>query len=196
MPERRTIPGVTKVYLRVHEDRLGVLIGEGGRVVKDLEARLGVKVTVNSVDYSVTIEPASAFTPATNIIKCQEIVRAIDYCFSYDRASRLYEDDAVLVVVDLRDRAGSGESHLQRIKGRIIGEEGRARRTLEEMTGTYISVCREYVAIIGDYGRAELARQAVEMLVQGRQHSTVYKFLDRALRELKRREAVDLWSKP
>ncbi|MCS7099487.1 MAG: RNA-processing protein, partial [Sulfolobales archaeon] len=85
--------------------------------------------------------------------------------------------------------------HLQRVKGRIIGEEGRARKTLEEMTGTYISVCRDYVAIIGDYTRAELARQAVEMLAQGRQHSTVYKFLDRALRELKRKESVDIWRK-
>lgn len=195
MSEHRTMPGVTRVYLRVHEDRLGVLIGEGGRVLKELEARLGVKVTVNSIDSSVVIEPASSYTPVTNVIKCQEIVKAIDYCFSYERASRLYDDDAVLLVVDLKDRAGSGESHLQRIKGRIIGEEGRARKTLEEMTGTHISVCREYVAIIGDYNRAELARQAIEMLAQGRQHSTVYKFLDRAIRELKRREATDLWSR-
>lgn len=195
MPEHRTVPGVTRVYLRIHEDRLGVLVGEGGRVLKDLEARLGVKVTVNSIDSSVVIEPANSRTPATNVIKCQEIVKAIDYCFSYERASRLYDDESVLIVIDLKDHAGSNENHLQRIKGRIIGEEGRARRTLEEMTGTYISVCRDYVAIIGDYSRAELARQAVEMLAQGRQHSTVYKFLDRALRELKRREAADLWSK-
>ncbi|MCX8208287.1 MAG: KH domain-containing protein [Sulfolobales archaeon] len=195
MSEHRTVPGVTKVYLRIHEDRLGALIGEGGRVVRDLEARLGVRVTVNSVDSSVIVEPASAYTPASNIIKCQEIIKAIDYCYSYERASRLYDDDVVLLVLDLKDFAGSSESHLQRVKGRIIGEEGRARKTLEEMTGTYISVCRDYVAIIGDYTRAELARQAVEMLAQGRQHSTVYKFLDRALRELKRKESVDIWRK-
>ncbi|MEM2006203.1 MAG: KH domain-containing protein [Sulfolobales archaeon] len=195
MSEHRTVPGVTRVYLRVHEDRLGALVGEEGRVLKELEARLGVKVFINSVDSSVLIEPASSYTPATNVIKCQEIVKAIDYCFSYERASRLYDDEAMLVVVDLKDYAGSSENHLQRIKGRIIGEEGRARRTLEEMTGTYISVCREYVAIIGDYSRTELARQAIEMLAQGRQHSTVYKFLDRTIRELKRREATDLWRK-
>ncbi|MCS7100006.1 MAG: KH domain-containing protein, partial [Sulfolobales archaeon] len=69
MSEHRTVPGVTKVYLRIHEDRLGALIGEGGRVVRDLEARLGVRVTVNSVDSSVIVEPASAYTPASNIIK-------------------------------------------------------------------------------------------------------------------------------
>ncbi|MCX8184840.1 MAG: KH domain-containing protein [Sulfolobales archaeon] len=195
MSEHRTVPGVTKVYLRIHEDRLGVLIGEKGEVLRDLEARLGVKITVNSVDSSVVVEPASAYTPASNVIKCQEIIKAIDYCYSYERASRLYDDDSVLLVLDLKDLAGSSESHLQRVKGRIIGEEGRARKTLEEMTGAYISVCREFVAIIGDYSRAELARQAVEMLAQGRQHSTVYKFLDRAIRELKRRESVDLWRK-
>ncbi len=195
MVDHRTVPGVTKVYLRIHEDRLGVLIGEGGRVVKDLEARLGVKITVNTVDSSVIVEPASPSTPATNILKCQEIIKAIDHCFSYERASRLYDDDAVLIIVDLKDQVSSNESHLQRIKGRIIGEEGKARKNLEEITGTYISVCRDTVAIIGEYTRAELARQAIEMLVQGRQHSTVYKFLDKAIRELKRKELTDLWSK-
>ncbi len=196
MPEHRVVPGATRIYLRVAEDRLGVLIGRNGEVLKDMEARLGVRITVNSVDGSVVIEPASAYTPATNLLKCQELVKAIDYCFSYERASRLYDDDAVLVVVDLKDFAGSSENHLQRIKGRIIGEGGRTRLVLEEVTGTYISVCRDYVAIIGEYGRAELARQAVEMLAQGRQHSTVYKFLDRAVRELKRKEIVDLWKRP
>jgi ribosomal RNA assembly protein len=196
MASHRTVPGVTKVYLRVHEDRLGVLIGEGGKVVKDLEARLGVKITVNTVDSSVIIEPANPSIPATNILKCQEIIKAIDYCFSYERASRLYDDDAVLVIVDLKDQITFSESHLQRIKGRIIGEEGKARKNLEELTGTYISVCRDTVAIIGEYTRAELARQAIEMLAQGRQHSTVYKFLDRAIRDLKRKELTDLWSKP
>ncbi len=196
MSERRVVPGVTKIYLRVGEDRLGVLIGRGGAVVKDMEARLGVKITVDSIDGSVIIEPASAYTPVTNLLKCQEIVRAVDYCFSYERASRLYDDDAILMVIDLKDFAGSGENHLQRIKGRIIGEGGRTRLVLEEMSGTYISVCRDYVAIIGDYNRAELVRQAVEMLARGRQHSTVYRFLDRALKELKRREAVDLWKRP
>ena len=195
MSGHRTIPGATRLYLRIHEDRLGALIGEGGRVVKDLEARLGIRVAVNTVDSSVVIEPASPYTPATSILKGQEIVKAIDYCFSYERASRLYDDDAVLIVVDLRDYVGPSENHLQRIKGRIIGEGGRARKTLEEMTGTYISVCREYVAIIGEYGRAELARQAIEMLAQGRQHATVYRFLDRAIRDLKRREALDIWRK-
>jgi ribosomal RNA assembly protein len=196
MASHRTVPGVTKVYLRVHEDRLGVLIGEGGKVVKDLEARLGVKITVNTVDSSVIIEPANPSIPATNILKCQEIIKAIDHCFSYERASRLHDDDAVLVIVDLKDQITFSESHLQRIKGRIIGEEGKARKNLEELTGTYISVCRDTVAIIGEYTRAELARQAIEMLAQGRQHSTVYKFLDRAIRDLKRKELTDLWSKP
>lgn len=195
MTQHRTIPGATKVYLRIHEDRLGALIGEGGRVVKDLEARLGIRVTVNTVDSSVVVEPASPYTPAINILKGQEIIKAIEYCFSYERASRLYDDDSVLVVMDLKDYVGPNESHLQRIRGRIIGEEGRAKRVLEEMTGTYISVCRDYVAIIGEYSRVELARQAIEMLAQGRQHSTVYKFLDRAIRDLKRREFIDIWKK-
>jgi ribosomal RNA assembly protein len=191
---QRTVPGATKIYVRVHEDRVGVLIGEGGRAIKDIENRLGVRLTVDSVNCSALIEPATPYTPVANLLKAQEIVKAIDHCFSYERASALYDDNVVLLVIDLKDYVGEGESHLTRIKGRIIGEEGRARKTIEEVTGTYISVCRDTVAIIGEYSRAELARRAIEMLAQGRQHSTVYKYLDRAIRELKRRETVSLWT--
>ncbi|RLE87097.1 MAG: RNA-processing protein, partial [Thermoprotei archaeon] len=80
-----------------------------------------------------------------------------------------------------------------RVKARIIGEHGKARKTLEEMTGTYISVKESYVAIIGSYEHANVAREAIEMLIRGQRHSSVYRFLERAMREIKRRETLELW---
>jgi len=59
--------------------------------------------------------------------------------------------------------------------------------TLEELTGTYISVYDHYVAIIGDYETANIAKKAVEMLVEGRMHSTVYKYIDREMFNIRRR---------
>jgi ribosomal RNA assembly protein len=82
---------------------------------------------------------------------------------------------------------------LTRIKGRIIGENGRARKNIEEMTNTYISVYGNYVAIIGSYENANIAREAIMMLIEGRQHSTVYKYIEKLMRQVRRAQIAKLW---
>ncbi len=194
-PRREVIPGVTKLYMRIPLDRIGVLIGQKGAVLKELEARTGTRIRVDSDNGNIVIEPISPSTPVYNLLKARDFIRAIAAGFSPERAWRVLEEDQVLIEIDLKEVVGNAQSHLTRIKGRIIGEEGRARKNLEMMTGTYINVYEDKVAIIGDYESAQVAREAIEMLIQGRQHSTVYKYVDRAMREIKRRRLTSLWSK-
>ncbi|MEM2575777.1 MAG: KH domain-containing protein, partial [Sulfolobales archaeon] len=97
--------------------------------------------------------------------------------------------------IDLKTVVGDSQNHLTRIKGRVIGEEGKVKKNIEEMTGTNISVYEDYIAIIGDYDGANLAREAVEMLIQGRQHSTVYKYLDRSVHDVKKKKVTTIWNK-
>ncbi|MEM1858413.1 MAG: RNA-processing protein, partial [Desulfurococcaceae archaeon] len=55
------------------------------------------------------------------------------------------------------------------------------------------SVYEPYVAIIGDYETASIVKRAVEMLIEGRMHSTVYKYVDREMFSLRRRRMTELW---
>lgn len=184
----RILPGVTRVATKVSLDRVGVIIGGGGSVIDMLRRRLGVSVRVDSTTGSVTIEPMSPSTPVANLLKAKEYIDAIGYGFSPERAERVLEEDQVLVVIDLKGYVGDSENHLKRIKGRIIGEGGRARRHLEEITDTYISVGENSVAIIGGYEEAEIARQAIQMLIEGRQHVTVYKYTEKMMAGVRRRK--------
>lgn len=184
----RILPGVTRVATKVPLDRVGVIIGGGGSVIDMLRRRLGVSVRVDSTTGSVTIEPMSPSTPVANLLKAKEYIDAIGYGFSPERAERVLEEDQVLVVIDLKGYVGDSENHLKRIKGRIIGEGGRARRHLEEITDTYISVGENSVAIIGGYEEAEIARQAIQMLIEGRQHVTVYKYTEKMMAGVRRRK--------
>ena len=193
LPRRMVVPGVTRLYVRVPLDRIGVLIGREGEVLRRVMERTGTKISVDSVNGTVIIEPASPATSPFQMLKAQDFVRAIAYGFSPDRAMRVLEEDQVLVVIDLKQYVGSSPNHLTRIKGRIIGEKGKARRNLEEMGGVYISVYDDYVAIIGDYESANAVKEAIELLIQGRQHSTVYRYLDRAMAKVRRRERLELW---
>ena len=191
----RFIMGVTRLYEKLPLDRIGVLLGREGAVKKEIEEKTKTIITVDTQTGSVIIEPASPSTTALELIKAQNIVRAIGYGFSPERAFRLLEDDQVLEVLDVRQYVGDKPNHVKRVLGRIIGEEGKARRILEEYTGTYISIYDHYVAIIGDYETANIAKKAIEMLIQGRMHATVYKYIDREMYALRRRRMTELWRK-
>jgi len=169
-------------------------VKEGLRqVMGELRRRLGVRLTLDESNSRVLIE-AEGEGDAANVLRARDIVRAIAIGFDPQDALQLLDEDYVLVVVDVTQAVGGKENHLRRVLGRVIGENGRARRTLEEITGTKIVVNdRGLVGIIGDYERSQIARHGVELLVQGRMHATVYRRLEGMMRELKRRESTELW---
>ena len=173
-------------FVHVPLNRLGVLIGEGGKVKKELESKLGVKLNIDSESGVVEVRLVEEGDPS-RLFKARDVVMAIANGFSPERAFKLLDEEASLAIVDLREYVGDSEKALTRIKGRIIGEEGKARKFIEEATGALVSVGDDKVAIIGDYESLEVAKKAVEMLAEGRQHSTVYRFLMSKRRELKRR---------
>lgn len=189
----RFIMGVTRLYEKIPVERVGVLLGHSGSVKKEIEEKTRTILTVDKETGTVIIEPAFPTTTALELMKAQNVVRAIGYGFSPERAFRLLDEDQILEVIDVRQYVGDKPNHLKRVIGRIIGEEGKARRNLEELTGTFISVYEPYVAIIGDYETANIAKKAVEMLIEGRMHSTVYRYVDREMFTLKRRRMTELW---
>ena len=192
----RPVAPPLRLYAKLPLDRIGVLIGEGGKVKLEIMKRTRTKITVDSTTGMVVIEPEAPDVPPFMVMKAQEVVRAIAYGFPPEKALKLLDEDQVLIVIDLKQYVGDAPNHLQRVKGRIIGEKGKARRTLEEMTGTYISIYGNYVAIIGDYETASIAKHAVEMLIQGRQHSTVYRYVERAMFDVRRSRMTSLWRTP
>lgn len=189
----QVLPGVLKMYVRVPPERIKVLVGSKYEVIKELEARTQTKIKIDEVNCYATIEPASPNTPVINVMKAKEFINAIAVGFTPEKAWRLLDEDQILIVIDLKKVIGDSQNHLTRVKGRIIGEDGRVKKNIEEITGTYISVYEDFIAIIGDYDSADVARNAIEMLIQGRQHSTVYKYLDKAVHELKSKRTSSLW---
>ena len=81
---------------------------------------------------------------------------------------------------------------MERIKGRIIGEEGKSRKNIEDLTGAFISVYGHTVGLIGTFKEIKLATDAVTMLSKGRSHKNVYKMLEEARRKDKL-DRMRLW---
>jgi ribosomal RNA assembly protein len=97
-------------------------------------------------------------------------------------------EDIFLEVINITDYVGGRKNRVQRMRGRLIGRQGRSRETIENLTETLISIQGDTVAIIGDPVELELARSGIDMLLRGSEHSAVFHFLERRQRELKFRE--------
>ncbi|MDM7274885.1 MAG: KH domain-containing protein [Thermoprotei archaeon] len=182
-----------RIFVKVPPERIGAVIGSGGSVKREIASRLGVSISVDTENSMVIVEGDPGTVSPVNVMKAAEIVKAIAYGFPHDKAMSLISDDHVLIVIDLKETIGDKESHMKRVKGRIIGEGGKTRKTLEELTGTYIHVGEHHIAIIGEYERAMAAREAIQMLIEGRMHSTVYKHLESVMRGVRKRERLKMW---
>ncbi len=182
-------------FLKISKERVGVLVGSEGKTKKNIEKMLSVELQIDSETGDVTLLLAENADPSL-LFRAKDVVTAIGRGFSPENAFRLIRnEEAVLDVIDLRTVFGRSESDIKRVKGRIIGMNGKTRRIIEELTDTNIAVHGHTVCIIGDIEEVEAAREAIQMLVKGSLHSTVYRFLHRKRRELKKR-MLELWEKP
>ena len=176
--------------VRVPLERIGAVIGKGGSTRKSFEEELGVVLSVDSKSGSVVVKCDSI--EKGDPMKAVRVVEAIGRGFSPQRAHRLLGEEVAFEVIDLRDFAGKSVNALGRIRGRIIGVNGKSRRVIEELTGCYLSVYGRSVALIGEPTEMRLAMEAVKMLASGSPHRTVYNMLQKA-RTKRKMERMLLW---
>ena len=185
--------GGTNLYIKIPGERIGALLGPEGQVKAAIEKKLAValKVDSQSGDVQITLQPKAE--DPTVLFRAREVVTAIGRGFSPNHAFRLLDDDeAILELIDLRETVGRSQSDLKRLKGRVIGKEGKTRRTIEELSEANISVYGHTISIIGKVDQAAIALEAVRMLIRGSLHGTVYRFLHKKRRELKKKR-LELW---
>ena len=183
-------------FLKIPKERVGVLIGPEGKTKKHVEEKLMVKLQIDSEAGDVLITMAEKADDPSTLFRAKDLITAIGRGFSPEHAFRLVRDEeAMLDLIDLRSVFGKSDADIKRVQGRIIGANGKTRRIIEELTDTNVSVYGHTVCIIGTVEQLQIAREAIEMLVKGSMHGTVYRFLQRKRRELKKKK-LELWEKP
>lgn len=169
-------------HVTIPQDRIGVLIGEGGATMRDIEDRAEVRLDIDSETGSVEVE--SVGDPVLGL-KGPDIVRAIGRGFSPEDALTLLDDEMMMLdLVDI-DAATRNKNDLKRQKGRLIGENGRTRQLMAELSGAAVVIYGTTIGAIGTPEEVEVVRSAVEMILDGAPHGAVYSFLERKHNELK-----------
>jgi len=169
-------------HVTIPQDRIGVLIGEGGETMREIESRAEVRLDIDSETGAVKVE--SVGDPVT-ALKGPDIVKAIGRGFTPEEAFRLFDDEMMLFdLIDVGDVARN-DNDVTRLKGRLIGENGRTRELMEELSGASVAIYGSTFAMIGGPQQVEAAREAAEMLLEGAPHGSVYSFLERKHNEMK-----------
>jgi len=153
--------------IRIPKERLKII----KKVKMDIERLGNVKIDING---EILLSGNSI-----NVFNTGNVITAIGRGFSFGDASKLF-GDYILYVLPI----SKNKKTLYRVKARIIGTSGKIKKRIESLTDTKISVYGKTVSIIGKGEKLEEARTAIEKIISGKSHSTVFKFLENLDREI------------
>ncbi|MHA2233069.1 MAG: KH domain-containing protein, partial [Candidatus Hodarchaeales archaeon] len=159
--------------IRIPLERVAVLIGQKGMTKLRLESEAKIELDIDSEEGNVEVIATDETEDPTIVWAVRDSVKAIGRGFSPQRALALLDPDVFLEVIPL----DGPPKWIQRMRGRLIGERGKTRRIIEQNTDAQISVFGQTVSIIGTLEEIRVAKDAIEMLLRGDRHSSVYRYL-------------------
>ncbi len=163
--------------VKIPAERVKALLGENGRTKAEIEKRCNVELIIDE-EGDVEVEGE-----ATDTFFAKDIVKAIGRGFAARDALKLADQDYNLYIIPLKDVTGS-EKAMTRLKGRVIGREGRIKGDIEAATQSVISVYGSTIGIISRIDTMGYAREAIAMLLEGATHTAVQTYLSKVRREI------------
>ncbi len=172
-------------HIKIPLERIAVLVGPKGSIKELIEEKSTAMLNIESQTGDVEIkEPKD---PVKGL-RTREVIQAIARGFSPEKALRLFDDDLLMFeMIDLSNIART-EKDMQRLKGRIIGKDGKTREIFETFTSARISVYGKTISLIGYPEQNAVARAGIDMLLEGASHGPVYKFLEKKKSELRTKQ--------
>jgi KH domain-containing protein len=140
------------------------------RAVPSIENKVKVKVGFGKGRVSVRGAELNEFL-------VEKIIHAIDFGFDIDDALLLLDKEFVLEFIEVKEH--TRRKNLKDVRSRIIGRDGRAKRTIEKLTGAAVVISGNDVGVIVDADHLSATVQGIESLICGSKHGNVFSFLER-----------------
>jgi len=136
---------------------------------KTIESSL--KIRLFSKNNILTIEGE----PENEYIAIQAI-EAINLGFPIKEALQLKNENFVLEKINIKSI--SKRKNLSQVRARIVGEKGRALRTIKDLSNCFIVLHDNTVGIIGYIEDVKKASYALKRLIAGSKHANIYRYLE------------------
>ena len=172
-------------YIKIPMERVAVLIGHGGETKRSIEEKTKIKINVDSKLGEVTIDDMNSIDDPLLIFKVENIIRAIGRGFNPIQAMTLLDDEMDFYIFDIHDYVGKKQAHVRRLKGRVIGKNGKTKRLLEELTDSYISIYGHTISIIANVIDMDIVKKAIDKLLTGSKHATVYRYVETNMKKIR-----------
>ncbi len=157
------------------------LIVENPRKIKKatpkIEKKIKIKISVKGNKANIKGNELNEFLTA-------KIIQAIDFGFDLENAFLLLNEDFNLKFINIKDF--TRRQNLKEVRGRIIGRAGRAKATIEQLTGGAIVVHGNKIGLIVDSEHLDASVQAIQNLIKGAKHANVFAYLERRNRDLRK----------
>jgi ribosomal RNA assembly protein len=163
--------------VRIPVERVSALVGKDGKIKTEIESKAKVELRVHP-DGEVEING-----DAGEIFFAKDIVKAIGRGFDPKTALKLLKDGYNFYLINLKEQFTS-DNAIKRVKGRVIGEEGKVKAEIETATESYLSIFGNTIGIISKYDTMEYAKEAVYKLLQGAPHSAVFTYLSQIRKKM------------
>ena len=152
--------------LRIPKARVAALLGFRGKIEKKYKVEIKVD---EGGEVQIGGDTMGAYF-------AKDVVQAVGRGFEPSVAVKLFKDNYSFYLIELREHFHA-KNALRRVKGRIIGEEGKIKDAIERATESKLSIYGHTVGIISPSDTMEYAKEAIGMLVNGAPHSTLIHFL-------------------
>ena len=160
-------------------------MGKIKRAVPVIENKVKVKLGVSKKGLGVSIKGSEL-----NEYLVEKVVQAVDFGFDVEDALLMMNEDFVLEFVDVKGH--TRRKNLRDVRARLIGTGGKARKTIENLTGSVIVINGNRVGMIVDSEHLDAVVQAIESLIQGAKHGNVFARLEKQNVSRRRFDEEDL----
>ncbi len=154
--------------LLIPKDRVKILL----KSIPKLEEKLNCKIEVSG-DNEVNIDGE-----AYDEYNARNVLIALGRGFDVQVALKLLNEDFFFTSINLKEEFKTPKN-IHRIKARLIGNEGKTKTYVEEVSGVNISIYGNTISFIGNVEDIKIANAAIDILLEGGTHKKAYAVMER-----------------
>ncbi|MCL4406498.1 MAG: hypothetical protein M1573_02350 [Candidatus Parvarchaeota archaeon] len=143
---------------------------------KDLALQSKLLEKIKETGVSITIEKTRVKLSCDNAFRAmlaKNAVTAFNRGFDSSISSLLLDDSYDILVLNVNDYSRS-KKRQKELKGRVIGSRGMIKKRIMKETACFIKIQGKTISIVGHVENIGIAHGAVEMILNGAKHDSVF----------------------
>lgn len=137
---------------------------------KKLEELLEVKISNRGTEVYIEGTPEDEYV-------AEKVILALDFGFPFSVAVEIKKEDLAFEIINIKDF--TNQKNLPRVRGRVIGKEGKTLKTLSILSNCYLELKDNRVGIVGGHEFIKNAGDALTSLIKGTKPGNVYAYLEK-----------------